>query len=71
MQKLTSERVTVVVSAASLAITFTLIAFVAATLPAKATPQIAKDNGEPCMKCHTAPPALNAYGQKYKGNMKK
>jgi len=35
-----------------------------------ANPAIAKQTGEPCTKCHTAPPALNDYGKKYKENQK-
>ena len=35
-----------------------------------ANPAIAKKTGEPCTKCHTAPPALNDYGKKYKENQK-
>jgi hypothetical protein len=31
-----------------------------------ANPEIAKKTGEACAKCHTAPPALNDYGKKYK-----
>ena len=32
----------------------------------KASPAIAQKTGEACAKCHTAPPALNDYGKKYK-----
>jgi len=38
---------------------------------AMANADIAKKTGLPCAKCHTAPPALNAYGQKYKDSHKK
>ena len=31
-----------------------------------ANPAIAKKTGQPCAKCHTAPPTLNDYGKKYK-----
>jgi hypothetical protein len=31
-----------------------------------ANPAIAQKTGQPCAKCHTAPPALNDYGKKYK-----
>jgi hypothetical protein len=31
-----------------------------------ATPAIAQKTSQPCAKCHTAPPALNDYGKKYK-----
>ncbi len=36
----------------------------------QATPAIAKQTGEACAKCHTAPPALNEYGKKYKAGQK-
>jgi len=36
-----------------------------------ATPAIASKTGQACGKCHTAPPALNAYGKSYKKKMKK
>jgi hypothetical protein len=36
-----------------------------------ANPTIAKKTGQPCAKCHTAPPALNDYGKKYKDSEKK
>ena len=38
---------------------------------AMANPNIAKRTGQPCAKCHTAPPALNSYGKKYKESQKK
>jgi hypothetical protein len=34
--------------------------------PSNATPAIAKKTGDACTKCHSAPPALNDYGKKYK-----
>jgi hypothetical protein len=37
---------------------------------AQATPAIAQKTGQPCTQCHTAPPALNAYGKKYKESHK-
>ncbi len=36
-----------------------------------ATPAIAQKTSQPCAKCHTAPPALNDYGKKYKETEKK
>jgi len=39
--------------------------------PAKANPAIAQKTGQPCTKCHTAPPKLNAYGENYKKSLKK
>jgi hypothetical protein len=35
-----------------------------------ASPAIAQKTGQPCAKCHTAPPALNDYGKKYKDSQK-
>lgn len=35
-----------------------------------ANPAIATKTGQPCAKCHTAPPALNDYGKKYKDSQK-
>ena len=34
--------------------------------PTMASPLIAQKTGQICAKCHTAPPALNDYGKKYK-----
>ena len=42
----------------------------AAVQQASATPAIAKKTGFACGKCHTAPPALNDYGKKYKAGHK-
>lgn len=42
----------------------------AAVQQAAATPAIAKKTGAACTKCHTAPPALNDYGKKYKAGGK-
>ena len=33
---------------------------------AMATPALAQKTGKVCTGCHTAPPALNDYGKKYK-----
>jgi hypothetical protein len=35
---------------------------------ADANPTIAKKTGQPCSKCHSAPPTLNSYGKKYKAH---
>jgi hypothetical protein len=43
----------------------------AAPHTAIANPAIAKSTGQPCAKCHTAAPALNSYGKKYKESQKK
>jgi hypothetical protein len=42
-----------------------------ASQQAMANPEMAKKTGQPCAKCHTAPPALSDYGQKYKDSLKK
>ena len=43
------------------------VAFVmVASAQSMATPAIAAKEKQPCAKCHTAPPALNAYGKSYK-----
>jgi hypothetical protein len=59
--------------AAGLAIVLLLALTIVASAPrvALANPQIAKSTGQPCTKCHTAPPALNSYGKKYKEGQKK
>jgi hypothetical protein len=44
---------------------------VVAPRPAIANPAIAQKTGQPCTKYHTAPPTLNAYGKKYKEDLKK
>ena len=46
-------------------------AFVVAPRTAMANPAIAQKTGQPCTKCHTAAPTLNAYGKKYKESLKK
>lgn len=43
-----------------------LLTLASAPRTAMANPNIAKETGQPCAKCHTAPPALNSYGKKYK-----
>jgi len=42
-----------------------------ASRPAMANSDMAKKTGQPCTKCHTAPPALNDYGKKYNESLKK
>ena len=43
------------------------VAFVmVASAQSMATPAIAAKEKQPCAKCHTTPPALNAYGKSYK-----
>ncbi len=48
-----------------------LVMVTTTTHPATANANIAKSTGQPCTKCHTAPPALNNYGKKYKDSHKK
>jgi len=54
---------------AALVISFAMVA--ATPRPALANAAIAKRTGQPCAKCHSAPPALNAYGKKYQAHHKK
>jgi hypothetical protein len=61
-------RATVATAALSV-LAFAMLAVAAP--PASANPAIAKATGQPCTKCHTAPPALNDYGKKYKESQKK
>ena len=64
----------VLVRAAVATVTLSVLAFgmlAVATPPASANPAIAMATGQPCTKCHTAPPALNDYGKTYKEGMKK
>ena len=58
------------VTAAVLAAVVGIAMSVAAVQQAAATPAIAKKTGQACNKCHTAPPALNDYGKKYKAGNK-
>jgi len=44
---------------------------VATSQQSSATPAFAQKTGKPCTACHTAPPALNDYGKKYKEGLKK
>ena len=72
MRNVTAMRPATVSTAAFVgAIVLTLVAVALAPRPAQATPAVAKATGQPCTKCHTAPPALNDYGKKYKDSQKK
>lgn len=53
------------------AVTVSLAIMAASPQPAYATAAIAKSTGQSCAKCHSAPPALNAYGKKYQARHKK
>jgi len=53
------------------AILFGVAITIAVSGQTQATPAFAQKTGQPCSKCHTAPPALNAYGKKYKSSMGK
>jgi len=57
------------VTAAVVLVAATMIAL--ASRQAMATVDMAKTTGLPCKQCHTAPPALNSYGSKYKNELKK
>jgi len=69
-----SEKIGVVLSGS--AVTLVVILIVSATITVTsrqtmANPKMAQTTGQPCTKCHTAPPTLNDYGQKYKDGLKK
>ena len=57
MQKVTSVATALLIAGAMIMI---------ASGPSNATPAFAKKTGQPCTKCHTAPPVLNDYGKKFK-----
>ncbi len=59
------------VGTSAMAVLIAGLAFTVAPLPAHANPATAQKTGEPCAKCHTRPPALTEYGQKYKSSGKK
>jgi len=64
-------RYAAVAATIAMAVFFNLAMATFATRPAMANPEMAKKTGQPCAKCHTAPPALNSYGKKYKDGQKK
>ena len=51
-------------AAATLSIAIAMIMLVSGQT--MATPAFAQKTGQPCTKCHTAPPTLNDYGKKFK-----
>jgi len=57
--------------AAGMATLIAVLVIMVASQQAKANSDMAKKTGQPCTKCHTAPPALNDYGKKYKDSLKK
>ena len=69
-----SRKIGVVLSGAAGTLAVILIASAIITVTSQQTmanPKMAQTTGQPCTKCHTAPPALNDYGQKYKDGLKK
>jgi hypothetical protein len=53
-------------TASAIALAGAMIVFVSGQT--MANPAIATKEGKPCAACHTAPPALNAAGKKYKAS---
>jgi hypothetical protein len=53
-------------TASAIALAGVMIVFVSGQT--MANPAIAKKEGKPCAACHTAPPALNDAGKKYKAS---
>jgi hypothetical protein len=70
-QKAMSNRLAFGAVATAAGILIGIAMVTAAPRPAMANANIAKSTGQPCTKCHTAPPALNSYGKKYKDSQKK
>ncbi len=69
MEAIKAAIVRATVATAALAVlAFAMLAVT--TPPASANPAIAKATGQPCTKCHSAPPALNDYGKQYKAQHK-
>jgi hypothetical protein len=64
---------TVALTAVEIAAVILIVLAMSTATPstASANAAIAKSTGQPCTKCHTAPPALNNYGKKYKESQKK
>jgi hypothetical protein len=67
----TMKTVAFMAAGTTTAMLIALATVTAGSRPALANAAIAKKTGQPCTKCHTAAPALNSYGQKYKGSQKK
>jgi hypothetical protein len=68
------KAVNAIMSGAAQIATATLIAFAMIMVMSgqtMANPAMAQKTGQACAKCHTAPPALNDYGKKYKDSQKK
>jgi hypothetical protein len=73
MQGLTESgsRIVLVLSASAVAaMLFAAAALTVSPREAAASPALSQQTGQPCTKCHTAPPALNAYGKSYKAKRK-
>ena len=71
MRKATLSAVLTAVAATATAIVLGVAMMVTVSGQSMATPAIAQKTGQPCTKCHTAPPTLNAYGKQYQKSMKK
>jgi hypothetical protein len=48
-----------------------VVMIVVASRQTMANSDMAIKTSQPCAKCHTAAPALNSYGKKYKDSLKK
>ena len=72
MRTSTIMRAILAAAAATAAVLFVAgTMLVATSQQSSATPAFAQKTGKPCTACHTAPPALNDYGKKYKEGLKK
>ena len=70
MRNPTIMKAAIVIGAAGFTIFVTVMMITAAPRLANANADMAKATGQPCAKCHTAAPALNNYGKKYKDRQK-
>ena len=70
MRKATLSAVLTAVAATATAIVLGVAMMLTVSGQSMATPAIAQKTGQPCTKCHTAPPKLNAYGKSYQKSHK-
>ena len=67
----TMSSISTPVAGMAMVILIAIVTITVASQQAMANSDMAKKTGQPCTKCHTAPPALNDYGKKYKDSLKK
>jgi hypothetical protein len=67
----TMSSISTPVAGMAMVILIAVVTITVASQQAMANSDMAKKTGQSCTKCHTAPPALNDYGKKYKDSLKK